>query len=286
MSRRALSTCTHAPPPPPAQTASMKRQRPSRQNPFIGRTAFAALCALVLAGCGTERADGDRSAAALAQSTRPATEETRSEKTGPEGTQPEDTEGPDFLPFMQLLVDLGEPCLPSDLRTALPPDELEELEDLEELEELASAAPTVVPSTFPSEDPARVPVPVPLPDDAPPPTSEPRDPADALKEVELSSIEECDARIHERRIAKALQGADNPAPTPAQVGTVLRGLGYIDERVNGPQQDGESAEFTLDLRLLGGGPCLTGRVQGTEVAFESYGGHPEVDCQDVRLDER
>lgn len=63
---------------------------------------------------------------------------------------------------------------------------------------------------------------------------------------------------------------------------VLRGLGYIDLRIHGPQRSGESVEFTLDLRLLGGELCLSGKVTGTRTVTDPYGGSPEVACPDVQ----
>ncbi|WP_247196682.1 hypothetical protein [Streptomyces sp. GESEQ-35] len=102
----------------------------------------------------------------------------------------------------------------------------------------------------------------------------------AQEEAELSSVEKCAARGHVRRITKALK--DIADPTPGQVGDVLRDLGYIDERVDGPQRSGERVEFTLDLRVLGGQLCLDGSVTGTGTAIEPYGASPEVECLDVR----
>lgn len=116
--------------------------------------------------------------------------------------------------------------------------------------------------------------------DEPPPTDEPRDPEAAKKEVELSSAEKCDARIHARRITKAFRGT--PDPTPRQVREVLRGLGYIDERIHSPQRSGESVEFALDLRVLGGQLCLFGSVTGTRTVIEPYGASVEVGCLDVQ----
>ncbi|MPY52661.1 hypothetical protein FPZ41_30440 [Streptomyces sp. K1PN6] len=98
--------------------------------------------------------------------------------------------------------------------------------------------------------------------------------------MELSPVEKCDARIHTRRITKALK--DTADPTPGQVGDVLRGLGYIDERVHGPQRSGERVEFTLDLRVMGGQLCLSGGVTDARTVVEPYGASEEVSCLDVR----
>ena len=232
--------------------------RPSR----VRRGAIpAALCALALTltACGSERAAGhepkagtDDRVEAGSTTTAPATD------FPTDSSDPESSE-PGFLAFTELLLSITEPCLKYE--------------------------PTEEPSTEPPEEPdptepPLTPLPEPLPLDATPPPAEPIDPDDARKEVELSPVEKCDARIHSRRIAKALQGT--PDPTPAQVKDVLRGLGYVDLRIHGPQRSGKSVEFTLDLRLLGGLLCLSGSVTGTRTVTDPYGGSPEVGCTDVQ----
>ncbi|MFI6275009.1 hypothetical protein [Streptomyces sp. NPDC050988] len=232
--------------------------RPSR----VRRGAIpAALCALALTltACGSERAAGkdpkdgtDDRVEAGSTATAPAT-------VFPTDSSDPESSDPDFLAFMELLVSITEPCLKYE-PTEEPPTEPPEEPD-------------------PTEQPV-TPLPEPLPPDATPPPVEPRDPDDARKEVELSAVEKCDARVHSRRIAKALK--DTPDPTPGQVRDVLRGLGYVDQRIHGPQRSGESVEFTLDLRLLGGELCLSGKVTGTRTVTDAYGGSPEVGCTDVR----
>ncbi|WP_326757943.1 hypothetical protein OHB35_04725 [Streptomyces phaeochromogenes] len=232
--------------------------RPSR----LRRGAIpAALCALALTltACGSERAAGkapkagtDDRVEAGSTATAPAT------AFSTDSSDPESSE-PDFLPFMELLLSITEPCLKFE-PTEEPPTEPPEEPD-----------PTAPPLT---------PLPEPLPPDATPPPGEPIDPDDAKKEVELSPVEKCDARIHSRRIAKALKGT--PDPTPAQVKDVLHDLGYIDLRIHGPQRSGEGVEFTLDLRLLGGELCLFAKVTGTRTVTDPYGGSSEVACPDVR----
>lgn len=70
-------------------------------------------------------------------------------------------------------------------------------------------------------------------------------------------------------------------PTPQKVRTALVGLGYIDERIHGPERVGERVTFTLDLRVLGG-ELWHGRTGSSTTVVESYGASPEVECLDVR----
>lgn len=187
---------------------------PAGKNSLFGRTALAALCALGLAACGTARAGDTESERGAARAENRSTASPAA-PAAPAAKGPAETEGADFLPFMELLLDIAEPCLPSDLPTAPPPEELEE-EPAEETKPRGTASP---------EEPP------PLPD-APMPTSTPRDPEDAKKETELSSVEKCEAPLHIDRITKALK--KNPDPTPAQVTRTLHDLGYIEERVHTP----------------------------------------------------
>ncbi|WP_329336327.1 hypothetical protein OG866_19325 [Streptomyces sp. NBC_00663] len=220
-------------------------------------TALTALCGLTLAGCGDERA-ADASARTEVDRVQPGSSAapSASPTTRPD---PADDESGDseFLAFMMLLNTVAEPCLP-ELPTAVPPEEPEA-----------------------TEEPPATPLPeLPLPDE-PPPSSEPRDPEEAFQEIELSSVEKCDARQHVRRITKAL--AAGPAdPAPGEVATVLRGLGYLDERIDGPQRTRGGVEFTLDLRVMGGSLCLSGSTTGTKTTIEPYGADVEVDCTEVR----
>ncbi|WP_405644694.1 hypothetical protein [Streptomyces sp. NBC_00019] len=242
---------------------------PARKNSVFGRTtlsaALSALCVLGLAACGTEQA-GDKGSAARAEGRVAAFPASPAAPTpaSASASASEETEGADFLPFMELLLDIAEPCLPSDLPTALPPEELAEQEKLEERE---------LGGTVPPEEP------LPLPDE-PVPTSEPRDPEDAKKETKLSSVEKCEAPLHVDRITKALK--KTPDPTATQVTKALHDLGYIEERVHTPQRAADHVEFTLDLRVMGGQLCLSGSTTGTRTTIEAYGGSPEVECQDVR----
>lgn len=233
--------------------------RLSREDPRISRVrrpsrvrrgaALAVLCALALAACGTDRVS-DRD-----QKTGP-NERGEASSAAPSRAGSKESEGPGFLAFMELLNSLAGPCL-KDLPAPGPPKE--------------------------PPGPARPPT-APMPEltgpDEPHPTGKPRDPETATKEVELSSVEKCQARIHARRITKALKST--PDPTPRHVGKLLRGLGYIDERIHGPQRSGESVVFTLDLRVLGGQLCLFGGVTGAKSHIEPYGASVEVGCVDVQ----
>ncbi|MEV7886491.1 hypothetical protein ACWD3I_00825 [Streptomyces sp. NPDC002817] len=243
---------------------------PARTNSVFGRTtlsALSALCVLGLAACGTERAE-DKGASARAEGRVAASPASPATPAATPASAPssEETEGADFLPFMELLLDIAEPCLPSDLPTAPPPEELAEQEKVEARE---------LGATVPPEEP----LPVPVPDDAVP-TSEPRDPEDARKETELSSVEKCEAPLHVDRITKALE--KTPDPTATQVTKALHDLGYIAERVHTPPRAAGHVEFTLDLRVMDGRLCLSGSTTGTRTTIEAYGGSPEVECQDVR----
>ncbi|MFE7244207.1 hypothetical protein [Streptomyces sp. NPDC057580] len=160
-----------------------------------------------------------------------------------------------FLAFMELLLSVAEPCQ-ADLPSQAPP-----------VEPTPTAPPTApLPElTLPAE---------------PPPTGEPRTDETAKGKVELDSVEKCEAPLHARRITKALNRM--PDPTPSRVREALRGLGYIDERIHGPQRSGKTVEFILDLRVMGGQLCLSGSVSGARTAIEPYGASPEVGCPDVR----
>ncbi|MFD3310635.1 hypothetical protein [Streptomyces sp. NPDC058694] len=220
-----------------------------------------ALCALALTltACGSERAAGKDARAGTEDRVEADGTATAPSTVSPTDSSDPESSDPDFLPFMELLVSIAERCLKFE-PTEEPPMEPPEEPD-------------------PAESPL-TPLPEPLPPDETPPPAEPGDPEEARKEVELSPVEKCDARLHSRRITKALKGTHDP--TPGQVKDVLRGLGYIDLRIHGPQRSGESVEFTLDLRLLGGLLCLSGNVTGTKTVTDPYGGSPEVACTDVQ----
>ncbi|POX59653.1 hypothetical protein C3492_31770 [Streptomyces sp. Ru62] len=99
-------------------------------------------------------------------------------------------------------------------------------------------------------------------------------------EVAPSGVEKCAARAHARRITDALE--KTPGPTPDQVQEALRGLGYLDERTDGPRRSAGGVGFTLDLRIMGAHLCLDGTVTGTETAVVPYGASPRVSCREVR----
>ncbi|MEU9173982.1 hypothetical protein AB0D34_40510 [Streptomyces sp. NPDC048420] len=233
--------------------------RLSRGKPRSSSSALVVLgtlCALALTACGTERAGGGDMKAESAGRGGAVT----STPLPADSAAPSDTEGPDFLPFMELLVTLMEPCAKEELPPATDPSEL--------AEELDSVAP---PTDLPPEPP--------LPTD-PLPTEETGDPVDPRKELELASVEKCEADIHDRRITKAL--TTTPATTPEQVRRTLHTLGYIDERIHGPELAANRVKFTLDLRLLGGSLCLDGVTADGRTTVEPYGASVEVECRDVR----
>ncbi|MEV0175223.1 hypothetical protein AB0I00_29400 [Streptomyces sp. NPDC050803] len=231
-----------------------------------GGAALAALCALALTACGTER-QGDAAPKAAAEHKAVAAASTP-RSTESEESQESETEGADFLPFMELLVTLVEPCAKEEglAIPTLPPEEHEE-----QLSGPAEEPPTPLPSDLAVPDEG-------LPAE-PPPSAEPTTPETDRAETELSSLEECEADIHTRRITKAL--AETPNPTPQQVTDTLHTLGYIDERIDGPQLDGEKVNFTLDLRIMDGQLCLSGSTTGTHTTIDPYGASPEVDCTAV-----
>ncbi|MFJ3797352.1 hypothetical protein ACIPSJ_13750 [Streptomyces sp. NPDC090088] len=93
------------------------------------------------------------------------------------------------------------------------------------------------------------------------PPAEPIEPG-APTEAQLSDRDRCASVQHEQRIIQALQAV--PDPTPAKVRKSLNGLGYIDERIHGLQQDGKVTRFYLDLREKGGRLCEAGTAAGEE----------------------
>ncbi|MEU2061221.1 hypothetical protein [Streptomyces sp. NPDC013455] len=137
-----------------------------------GRAVPLALCALVLAACGTDRAEGDPQGADAAGS-RPVAARTQSE-------------GPDFVAFMELLDSLAEPCVPQPPATASP-------------EPSETGAPRTAPTPLPS-----------LPGGPPPDTG--ATPANPREEVPLSAVEKCEGRVHARRITDALEKTPDPTP--------------------------------------------------------------------------
>ncbi|MFF5980344.1 hypothetical protein ACFY78_16020 [Streptomyces olindensis] len=78
----------------------------------------------------------------------------------------------------------------------------------------------------------------------------------------LSDRDQCASVQHEQRIIEALQSVSEP--TPAKVRESLNGLGYIDERIHGLEQDGKTTRFYLDLREKGGRLCEAGVAAGEE----------------------
>lgn len=90
----------------------------------------------------------------------------------------------------------------------------------------------------------------------------------------LNDRDWCASARHEQRVIAALQQVAEP--TPAKVRTTLKGLGYIDERIHGVEQDGRTTRFYLDLRESGGQLCEAGLAAGeqTEVTVAPVEGTP------------
>ncbi|MET9017122.1 hypothetical protein ABZX74_40660 [Streptomyces olivaceoviridis] len=200
-----------------------------------------ALCAVVLAACGSERRSGEQEGKDGAGS-RSVAARTPSE-------------GPEFIEFMELLDSVEEPCVPQAPATVAP-------------EPSEPGRPRTAPTALPA-----------LPSTPPGPDAT-GSRADPRAEVALSGVEKCAARAHTRRITDALE--KTPDPTPDQVGEALRGLGYLDERVDGPRRSAGAVGFTLDLRIMGGHLCLDGTVTGARTAVLPYGASPRITCREVR----
>ncbi|POX49503.1 hypothetical protein C3489_24460 [Streptomyces sp. Ru71] len=194
--------------------------------------AVIALPTLALAACGTDRTG------ATAAGKRPADAVGARPAGAPPATDPQ-------VAFMELLNTVGEPCFPH--------------------------PPTGPEPSAPTEQPRTAPVPVQLPVDPAPPTeaAPASTPTGAPPAAELTPAEQCAARRHAERITKAL--GTLPDPTPAQVRAALRGLGYLDERIHGPERSGAVARFFLDLRLMDSPLCLKGTVRDGKTVIETYG---------------
>ncbi|MFJ3667506.1 hypothetical protein ACIPSE_13740 [Streptomyces sp. NPDC090106] len=226
--------------------------------------ALAGLCAMALAGCGTERAGGSGAGPEASAAPRARAEAARQAEESGKGDDA--SGGSEFIAFMELLNEVAEPCLP-DLPAPPPPAAPE-----------GEGAPE--PGTLDPEALEKGPREAPLPElPALPEEPPPGGPVDPRAEAELSSVEECDARQHIRRITAELDGTADPAP--GEVGAALRRLGYIEERIEGPRRSGGGVAFTLDLRLMGGRLCLDGTATAGRTVVEPYGAGPDADCSGV-----
>ncbi|MGI5482363.1 hypothetical protein [Streptomyces lavendofoliae] len=254
-------------PAPPAPGGRTRRASRGRRG-----VALAALCALALAACGTERA-GDRGAEAGRAAAGPASASPAAASPAAASPAPSDgatADDAEPLAFMELLLKVAEPCV-GDL--PVPPTGPEP----EGGPGTGPVPPEPQPAPGHQGPAAEGPLPVP---DEPPVPSAPRDPEAAKQERELSSVEECEARLHARRITRALK--DTAGPSPRQVREVLGGLGYLDERILGLRSAGGGVEFTLDLRLMDGQLCLSGSTTGAKTVIDPYGASTGVGCPDVR----
>ncbi|MFI5963935.1 hypothetical protein ACIA8J_17355 [Streptomyces asoensis] len=211
-------------------------RHPALRGPFarpgrVPATAALALAALALCGCG----DGG-----------PGTGGTRG---GPRGnTAAEVGAGPSSpaqAAFAAMLAEVARPCSPAGAAASQPAEQ-------------GTSGPTDRKPTGPAA--ARTPAPGQSPPDGPVEPGAPTGP-----EAELTERDRCASVQHEQRIVEALQTVSRP--TPAEVRKTLNGLGYIDERIHGLEQDGGTTRFTLDLRESGGQLCEAGVAAGeaTEV---------------------
>ncbi|MGW3466380.1 hypothetical protein ACWDE9_45665, partial [Streptomyces olivaceoviridis] len=179
----------------PLFTTRTRAARPARPTRVGSRAVPLALCALLLAACGSERGGGER--------------EGKDGAGGRSVAARTSSEGPGFVEFMDLLDSVEEPCVPR-------------------------APATVAPEPSEPGRPRTVPTPLPTLPGTPPVPDATGSPVDPRAEAALSGVEKCAARAHTRRITDAL--GKTPDPTPDQVEEALRGLGYLDERVDGPRR--------------------------------------------------
>ncbi|WP_329279474.1 hypothetical protein [Streptomyces sp. NBC_00691] len=222
----------------------------------VGGALAAALCALALTACGTERAGSEVAAGAVMTAT-PTVSPTPTEARPDPMDDPALTveEGRAAVAFMRLLTDVAAPCERSS-------------------EGLPAESPGVQPPPRPGDSAAPAPV-----KDLPPLGDTSWNFERVRQEVELGDTEECAALGHGSRIAKALDGSGDP--TAAHVEKALAEIGYdLPYRLHGPEEVGGRVEFTLDLR--GGELCLDGTYDGTRTTFDPYGAHPAVYCTDVK----
>ncbi|MCX4981293.1 hypothetical protein [Streptomyces sp. NBC_00572] len=231
----------------------------------VGGTLAAALCALALTACGTERAGGEATAGAAMVAKPTATPtEARPDPMDDPGLTAEEQEA--AVAFMSLVIEVAAPCEEGSEGFPVAPPSPE------------PERPGQVETQGPPPRPADSGVPVPL-EDAPPPADTSWNFERVRQEVELGDVEKCAALRHGRRIAKALDGTGDPTAT--HVEKALGEIGYnLDYRLHGPTESNGKIEFTLDLR--GGELCLDGTYDGTRTTFDPYGVHPAVYCTDVK----
>ncbi|MEW2288106.1 hypothetical protein [Streptomyces sp. NPDC047841] len=157
----------------PLLSTRTRAARSARLARVGGRAVPLALCALLLAACGSER-DGGRQEGKDDAGSRTVTARTPSE-------------GPGFTGFMELLDSVAEPCVPQ-------------------------APATVAPEPSEPGHPRTAPVPLPVLPSAPPVPDATADPVNPRAQVALSGLEKCAARAHTRRITDALEKTPGLTP--------------------------------------------------------------------------
>ncbi|KAB1988922.1 hypothetical protein [Streptomyces triticiradicis] len=193
-----------------------------------GRVLVAvSLAALALSGCGSDEPNGGGSRGG------PPGNASSKTSTAPSAEQ---------AAFAAMLDKVARPCPPTDGVPSEPADR-------------NPSGPTGKRPTGPADERS-----------VPPGETPPTDPVEpgtpTGPETELNARDWCANVQHEQRIVQALQAV--PEPTPAKVRKTLNGLGYIDERIHGLEQDGKATRFRLDLRESGGRLCEAGRAAGEE----------------------
>ncbi|MFE5210284.1 hypothetical protein [Streptomyces sp. NPDC056600] len=86
--------------------------------------------------------------------------------------------------------------------------------------------------------------------------------------LELSPYEWCAGHRHVQRVTQSVAAIEKR--TPEGVRAALNDLGYVDERILGPERTGGKIHFLLDLRVDGGELCLWGEVGGGEPYVELF----------------
>jgi hypothetical protein len=222
----------------------MPRTRaPRRPGLALAVLAFATV-ALAACGTGHPGATASGKPPADAAGARPA--------GAPPATDPQ-------VAFMELLNTVAAPCFPA------PPSV-----PAANGAETTGPEPVAPEPSAPVEQPRTAPV-EPLPvDPAPPTATAPAStPTGTPAAAELSPGEQCAARRHAARIGKVLDAL--PDPTPAEVRAALRGLGYLDARIHGPERPGADTRFFLDLRVMDSPLCLKGTVRNGKTVVEAFG---------------
>ncbi|MEU6270939.1 hypothetical protein ABZ871_00710 [Streptomyces populi] len=201
-----------------------------------GRVLVAvSLAALALSGCGSDGPNGGGS---------------RGGPPGNAGSRTSTAPSAEQAAFAAMLAKVAQPCPPADGVPSEPADK-----NLSGPTDKRPSGPTDKRPPGPADERS-----------VPPGKTPPTDPVEpgtpTGPETELNDRDRCASVQHEQRIIQALQAV--PEPTPTKVRETLNGLGYIDERIHGLEQDGKATRFRLDLRESGGRLCEAGRAAGEE----------------------